>query len=751
MTRAINRAAFGIVLAAVFLSLFAPPARADKGYADFSIWNRSQFSRDPLDVIANASETIFSLAAVQEFANFGTVSLQTDGLVSRGSFSVSRFTAEWSGFKFKGTTLTLTAGDGNFVNTNLVSRFTNEFHPYFYFRGAAASLTASAFDLSFYGGKIARLAGLLGTTYEIKDQPYYGLQGRWKFGPNGIVGASIFHTRNDPADILAAEKNTLVSADAEAEVLPGAKILGEFRTSLASGDSGPAGSANDVRLGPIVRAGKWDFEANYRFTGSRYQDLDPETQYIRDQRGLFSSVRYQLSRNLSLFAVADRFANNTDDDQAVATLKSLSLTSGFYLNTRSLLDLSAQWEYQRRVSDDPAVNGIDFVSNALFLQASKTMGDYFPYLRVRLERSRESSGTASRYTTPSVYLGVRRMFASGSFYWVEGQFDQKAGATDGIIDRNIDLRTGWNKYFSPNFNLYSELSYEHSGFEIAASRIIAYVSARVALGKTLELNVDFRASEPLDRRNIQSSDYQFTLRLNKRFSWGLEEKILGRKTFEGTVATGTIDGFVFEDGNGDGIPGPGEKGLAGVTVHLEDGSKTATGADGRYRFPNVAEGPHQIRIEESAIPAVYYLMSPIRANVLIEPREIRQVSFPLIAGGNAAGRFIDDADRNGKADPEEKGIGDILVILTPVPNNAPAAAKPAETQAAIQNAYTGTDGTFRFINIFPGEYDLSIDSETLPTGATPAATFPLRIKIEPHGTVSGIDILVTPRPVIKKK
>lgn len=755
MTRIIPRAAFGFLAAAVFFSLFSPPASADKGYAEFSLWNRSQFYRDPLNTMPNGYETIFSFSAVQEITNFGTFSLQTDGLFGNGDFRVSRLNALWEGFKFKEITLTLAAGDGDLVNTNLESRFINEFHPYFYFRGASAQFAASHFDLVFVGGKIAEMGGLLGTTYDIKDQPFTGLRGRWKFGPGGIIGASIFHTRKDPADTLSAEKNTLVSADGEAEVIPGVKLLGEFAASLTPGEAGPAGSADSVRLGPIVHAGKWDVEANYRFIGSRFQDLNPDSQFIHDERGLFSSVRYQLSRGLTLFAVADRFTNNTDADPAVNTLKSFALASGFYLNTRSLFDLSAQWETQRRVSDDPSANGSDFFSSALFVQTSRTMGEYFPYLRIRLEYAREKAGIASHDWTPSVFLGVRRILPSGDFLWLEGQYDQKADEADGILDRNIVVRSGWNKNFSPNFNLYSELSYERSGVENAISRLVAYVSARLGLGKAIDLNVDFRAAEPLNRRGIQASDYQFTLRFSKRFSWGREGRVLGRKTFKGMVGTGTIDGFVYEDADGDGVPGLGEKGLSGVTVRLEDGSKTATGPDGRYRFENVAEGPHQIRVEESGIPAVYYLLGPVRIDVLLQPRVTRQVLFPLISGGNASGRFINDADRNGRADPEEKGISDLLVILTPVEGNVPSApsaeSKTAENQAIVENTYTGADGTFRFVNVFPGEYDLSIDPTTLPEGATPAATFPLRVKIAPGGNVTGLDFLITPRPVIRKK
>jgi hypothetical protein len=737
--------------------LFAPFASADKGYSDFSIWNRSQLFRNPLGGSSNAYETVFHLNVIQDITNYGTVSLWTDGLFSGGSFSLARVSAGWSGFKFGKTALTVNVGDDFYVNSNLESRFINQYHPYFYYRGLAASIAAPAFDLSVFGGTLARLTGLLGSAYEIKDQPFYGLRGRWRFAEDGIVGAGLIHTRKDPSDLTADEKNTLVLVDAEAPVASGIKVLGEFLTSLTSGESGSAGSANSLRFGPLLRTGKWDFEANYRFTGSRFQDLNPEYQFVRDERGIFSSVRYQASRNLTLFGIADRFTNNTDRNPETDTLSSLSIISGFYLNTRSLLDLSAQWEFQRRVSENKLPGSVDYSSNGIFIQASKTMGDYFPYLRVRLQSSRENADSASRYGTPVVYVGFRKTMPRGSYLWIEGQFDQRKNAADGIVDRNLYLRTGWNHVISPNFDLYTELFYERYGYTDAAPQLVAFLGVRIGLRKDLELRIDLRASEPLNRRDVRSSDYQFTLRVDKRFSWGLEPKIMGRQTIGGpAIGVGAIDGFVFEDRNGDGIMSPGEKGLSGINLRLEDGSKTTTGSDGRYRFPLVAEGPHQIRVEENQIPAIYYLLSPVRADVMIQPRVTRQVSFLLISGSTLSGRFIEDSDRNGKPDPTDKGLADILVILTPVvgndPSNQQAEAQARADQAGlILNTYTDADGVYRFVNILPGEYELSVDPETLPSHSTTTVPLPFRIKLEPGQTVGGVDFLVTPRPVIRKK
>ena len=755
MKRTFKRTAFWVVSIIGFFSLFTPFASADKGTADFSIWNRSQLFRNPFGGASNAYETVFHLNVVQNITNYGTVSLWTDGLFSGGGFKPARVFAGWSGLKFNETALAVNVGDDFYVNSNLESRFVNQYHPYFYFRGLAASVAAPAFDLSVFGGTLARLTGLLGNTYEIKDQPFYGLRGRWKFLADGLAGAGLIHTRKDPSDLTAAEKNTLVLVDAEAPVASGVKVLGQFLTSLTSEESGAAGSANALLFGPLLRTGKWDFEANYRFTGSRFQDLNPEYQFVRDERGIFSSVRYQASRNLVLFGIADRFTDNTDRDPEANTLSSLSIISGLYLNTRSLLDLSAQWEFQRRVSENKLPGSTDYSSNGIFVQASKTMGDYFPYLRVRLQSSRESAGSASRASTPVVYVGFRKTMPGGSYLWVEGQFDQKRIPAEGIVDRNFYLRTGWNQVFSPNFDLYTELFYERYGAAAAASQLVAYLGVRVGFSKGLEVRADIRASEPLNRRDVRSSDYQFTLRVDKRFSWGLEPKIMGRQTVGAVLGVGMIDGFVFEDRNGDGIMSPGEKGLPGVNLRLEDGSKTTTGSDGRYRFPMVAEGPHQLRIEENLIPAIYYLLSPVRVDVMIQARVTRQVSFPLISGSTLSGRFVEDSDRNGKIDPSDRGLANILVILTPAAGTGPAGQPAgAQTGAAqgdlILNTYTDAGGVFRFVNILPGEYELSVDAETLPAHATTTVPLPFKVKLEPGQTTGGVDFLVTPRPVIKK-
>jgi len=88
-----------------------------------------------------------------------------------------------------------------------------------------------------------------------------------------------------------------------------------------------------------------------------------------------------------------------------------------------------------------------------------------------------------------------------------------------------------------------------------------------------------------------------------------EVPIIHHRTAEvdfGIVSRSEITGFVFEDITGKGEYDEMAKGVAGVTIVLENGTKALTEASGRYAFPNVPIGEHTITLELASLP-VYYL------------------------------------------------------------------------------------------------------------------------------------------------
>ncbi|WP_236021469.1 OmpA family protein [Geomesophilobacter sediminis] len=63
-----------------------------------------------------------------------------------------------------------------------------------------------------------------------------------------------------------------------------------------------------------------------------------------------------------------------------------------------------------------------------------------------------------------------------------------------------------------------------------------------------------------------------------------------------------IMGRVFIDPNGNGLPDPGETGVAGVRIYLDDGSFSFTDPLGQYTFTGVSAGNHVVKIDRSTLP-----------------------------------------------------------------------------------------------------------------------------------------------------
>jgi uncharacterized repeat protein (TIGR01451 family) len=76
--------------------------------------------------------------------------------------------------------------------------------------------------------------------------------------------------------------------------------------------------------------------------------------------------------------------------------------------------------------------------------------------------------------------------------------------------------------------------------------------------------------------------------------------ILGGGPFSFTIP---ITGRVFVDFSGSGLFVPGDKGVSGVRLYLEDGQYVITDSYGRYSFPSARPGMHVIRLDTTTLPA----------------------------------------------------------------------------------------------------------------------------------------------------
>lgn len=195
--------------------------------------------------------------------------------------------------------------------------------------------------------------------------------------------------------------------------------------------------------------------------------------------------------------------------------------------------------------------------------------------------------------------------------------------------------------------------------------------------------------------------------------------------------TGGVAGGVYVDANNDGVRDAGEKGIAGVTVHLTgtdvDGNPVdrtlVTGADGNYVFDGLTRaGPGGYTVTETqptgyldgkAVPGMID-GAPCAACDIATVNRIGTIDFdpaktfagfdfPELSPGSLAGSVYDDVDGNGVLGKDEALTG-VTLTLTGTDDQG---------KAVNLTTTTAADGSYHFDNLRPGTY---VVTETQPAG-----------------------------------
>jgi len=97
----------------------------------------------------------------------------------------------------------------------------------------------------------------------------------------------------------------------------------------------------------------------------------------------------------------------------------------------------------------------------------------------------------------------------------------------------------------------------------------------------------------------------------------------------GIISRTEIGGLVFEDTDGDGEFSSVDRGISGVTLWLEDGTKTVTNESGKYSFRKLTEGVHKVRLDLSTLPSIYIPTVPIFKEVEVKEGASVYYNIPL--------------------------------------------------------------------------------------------------------------------------
>jgi hypothetical protein len=196
----------------------------------------------------------------------------------------------------------------------------------------------------------------------------------------------------------------------------------------------------------------------------------------------------------------------------------------------------------------------------------------------------------------------------------------------------------------------------------------------------------------------------------------LQPGVVGRDNNFGELLPASLSGFVYVDGNNNGVREPGEAPIAGNAVTLTGVNDLgqainlthATDANGYYIFANLRPGTYTISQSE---PAGFLdgkdaigSQGGVAGNDQFSAINLAQSTngtnnnFGEIRSSILYGYVYFDVAKNGVRDPGDPGIGGVVVTLTGVDDQG---------HQINRTMTTNPDGLYMFSNLRPGQYTIT--------------------------------------------
>jgi len=160
---------------------------------------------------------------------------------------------------------------------------------------------------------------------------------------------------------------------------------------------------------------------------------------------------------------------------------------------------------------------------------------------------------------------------------------------------------------------------------------------------------------------------------------------------------GIIEGYVFEDRNGNGQRDPEEPGVMGYEVRIEEGPTVETGRDGFYRL-SVKEGNVKL-VGKGEIPEGYFYTTPNARKMEIYPGEMSHIDFGISPQVQVKGIAFIDINGNGIYEKGDQPVPAIRVVLN-----------------SGQTTLTTPRGLYSILRVAPGSNRVRVDLGSIPAG-----------------------------------
>lgn len=376
---------------------------------------------------------------------------------------------------------------------------------------------------------------------------------------------------------------------------------------LYFGDRAPGYGASGAYWRVDHNATRWNWGLS--IDGER-ASTDPASFALGYRRtGVSGNVQYLIDRRSSIGATASVSQTRYDADNTLIAGSTLrSLYANAFVQTR-WFDLP-----RTRLSLTVRQN------QQIVLNGGTATGQ-----EVQWEQDWLDSGLERRRTELSTTLGYASDQSDGSrrHYPTAGvQFRYDTGARTAVV--------GNLRYTSQSGGLYTSrgLSGMLSAEYEWAPGVRLGISANLNQARTAAVSV--AAGSPLLYR---SNDKTIAAYIRWEGSAGSGYQPVGLRGEGSGGGSGRIDGQVFFDASRDGVRQSGEGGAANVEVLLDGRYRTLTDAQGRFEFPVVTTGRHQLSLTPESIPLPWGPSPDTDLRVDVPLRGQAVVAIPVSATG----------------------------------------------------------------------------------------------------------------------
>jgi hypothetical protein len=685
----------------IALCLLAPAAPAQtRGQADIALQGY-YLGGNSLDLSTTSGASV----RFQDFIpRLGLLSGSLEGYGVGGRLASGENFLELRGAPALGYRWNIAAGDFRAAAMPLESPFLNLFVPEITGRGFRVQAGHEDTQYSVFLGQETLTAGPR-VSYRIRvPQTIMGATASRRIGPYLRVAVRFHHFAASPQAVAenpwyfpeGRDFNKLSTFGAHALFTPGKrlKVYAEASRPLSG-----------VKEYSSIAGAAWEGKAltlrfNYALQGVAYFPL--AGYFTGDRRGPYGEIRYRVTKWLELLAFASRYRNNLQHRPDVTDLESRSASAGFNLMLPGKVSLGSQLSTVRLFSRRPGEAPEDMLNQQLTANLGKTLGRHGLQLSAREFRLRTSTGPERQRSIEfQDMLHFRHFFVGGS---VRLQRDQALTRRNSLFVRGM---------LQANLGRFTAYANIESGNDLANSTVFAtntygtsMVGVSTPLGRDWSLHAEaFRSKLNIDL-NPESlfllenaglsiaeslavmSQWSFYFRITRQIRWGGGLPTIGSDQFTALTAplNGSVEGVVTVRALNGGMLAP------GIPVTIDGGRSATTGPDGHYRFAEVPEGPHEIALSASELPADYDPGTPSKAKVLVQPRRTARTDFEVFPLATIEGR-VDG--------PKGMDLDGTVIRLVPGERYTTA----------------NSDGRFVLYNVREGDYELVLDPKTLPDRA----------------------------------